>query len=116
MSSTVEVIVVGGAVSGLTFAHCLRKAGISYVVLERRDEVCFAGGASIGLMPHGLRILDQLDLCDQILRLTVPVHSSTSRLSNGQKFRTSRLPEEIEKRCVPGSFVLADALAVLLTP
>ena len=116
MSSTVEVIIVGGAVSGLTFAHCLRKAGISYVVLERGANICFPGGASIGLMPHGLRILDQLGLCDQILRLTAPVHSNISRLPNGQKFRESRLPEEIEKRSVSGTLVLADTLTILLTP
>ncbi|KIW80211.1 hypothetical protein Z517_06826 [Fonsecaea pedrosoi CBS 271.37] len=98
MSSKVEVIIVGGGVSGLTFSHCLRKAGLSYVVLEKGSEICFHGGASIGLMPHGLRILDQLGLCDQILSLTVPVATSTSRLSNGKKFRHSYLLAELEKR------------------
>ncbi|KIL83912.1 hypothetical protein FAVG1_12889 [Fusarium avenaceum] len=98
MSSKVEVIIVGGGVSWLTFAHCLRNAGISYVLLEKGAEICFRGGASIGLMPHGLRILDQLGVCDQILGLTAPMHTSVSRLPSGKKFRESRVPAEIAKR------------------
>ncbi|PTD06396.1 FAD-dependent monooxygenase ausM [Fusarium culmorum] len=98
MSSKVEVIIVGGGVSGLTFAHCLRNAGINYVLLEKGAEICFRGGASIGLMPHGLRILDQLGVCDQILGLTAPMHTSMSRLPSGKKFRESQVPAEIAKR------------------
>jgi FAD dependent monooxygenase len=100
MSSKVEVIIVGGGVSGLTFSHCLRNAGISYVLLEKGTEICFHGGASIGLMPHGLRILDQLGVCDDIIHFTAPMLKSMSRMPSGKKFRESRLPEEIAKRCV----------------
>ncbi|KAI0157184.1 FAD/NAD(P)-binding domain-containing protein [Hypoxylon sp. FL1284] len=55
-----RVIVVGAGVAGLTASHCLQKAGIDHVVLERRDEVAPAEGASIAMYPQGSRILHQL--------------------------------------------------------
>ncbi|THC93389.1 hypothetical protein EYZ11_007146 [Aspergillus tanneri] len=61
-SGPFKVIIIGGSIAGLTLAHCLDKAGIDYVVLEKRKEVTPQEGASILILPHGGRILDQLGI------------------------------------------------------
>lgn len=61
-----KVIIIGGSVTGLTLAHSLHKIGIDYVVLEKRDTVTPQEGASIGILPNGARILDQLGLYEAI--------------------------------------------------
>jgi ribulose 1,5-bisphosphate synthetase/thiazole synthase len=50
-----RVIISGGSVSGLTLALVLEKAGIDYLLLERR-EIAPQVGAGIGMHAHGGRI------------------------------------------------------------
>lgn len=47
-----KVIIVGGSIAGLTLAHCLSKAGIDYIVLEKRKHIAPQEGASIGILPQ----------------------------------------------------------------
>lgn len=68
-----RVIIVGGSVAGLTLAHCLSRANIEYVVLESRSEIAPQEGASIGILPNGGRILDQLGVFQGILDETEPI-------------------------------------------
>ncbi|KAL5339398.1 FAD/NAD(P)-binding domain-containing protein [Aspergillus crustosus] len=63
-----KVIIVGGSIAGLTLAHCLHRANIDHVVLEKRAEIAPQEGATIGLWPNGNRILDQLGLYDEVGR------------------------------------------------
>ncbi|KAL3452581.1 hypothetical protein BJX65DRAFT_293076 [Aspergillus insuetus] len=65
-SSNFRVIIVGGSVGGLTLAHCLYRAGIDYVVLEKGDQIAPEIGASIGIMPNGARVLAQLGLFEEL--------------------------------------------------
>ncbi|GKZ52023.1 hypothetical protein AbraIFM66951_009664, partial [Aspergillus brasiliensis] len=60
------VIIVGGSISGLTLAHCLHHANIPHIVLEKASDPAPQRGASIGIMPNGARILDQLGLWEKI--------------------------------------------------
>ncbi len=57
-------VILGGGVPGLTLAHCLEQAGMSYIIWEAGSEIAPAIGASIGasigILPYGIRILDQL--------------------------------------------------------
>ncbi|VUC24516.1 unnamed protein product [Clonostachys rosea] len=55
-----KVVIVGGGVGGLTLANMLEKFDIDYVILESHAEVAPQVGASIGMFPNGLRILDQI--------------------------------------------------------
>lgn len=55
-----NVLVVGGSVAGLAFANMLEQYGIEYTVIEKHDTIAPQLGASIGLLPHGSRILEQL--------------------------------------------------------
>ncbi|KAG7054522.1 hypothetical protein JMJ77_0007002 [Colletotrichum scovillei] len=57
---TFKIVIVGGSVAGLALANMLEKFDIDYVVLEAYPEIAPQVGASIGLLPNGLRILDQL--------------------------------------------------------
>ncbi|KPM42081.1 hypothetical protein AK830_g4464 [Neonectria ditissima] len=78
------VIIVGGSVSGLSLANMLEKAGIRFVLLEANDDIAPQVGASIGLQPNGLRILDQLGCADELISLVdMPLQNSYIRVSDG---------------------------------
>ncbi|KAI1471017.1 putative monooxygenase [Daldinia caldariorum] len=64
-----KVIIVGGGIAGLTLANMLEKFDLNYIILESHSEIAPQVGASIGLFPNGLRILDQLGCYEDILRL-----------------------------------------------
>lgn len=72
-SKKFKVVIIGGSIAGLTLAHCLSKLGIDYVVLEKRREVAPQEGASVGIMPNGGRILEQLGLFDNVERAIEPL-------------------------------------------
>ncbi|KAI0171961.1 FAD/NAD(P)-binding domain-containing protein [Hypoxylon sp. FL1284] len=67
-----RVIIVGGGPVGLTMAHTLSKAGIDFVVLERRPTIGEDRGASIIIHPHGLRVLSQVGLLDRLMSIGDP--------------------------------------------
>ena len=60
------VAIVGGGIAGLTLALALEKQGVRYVLFESQSSLAPDRGASVGLQPNGLRILDQLGLIDKI--------------------------------------------------
>ncbi|KAI9375099.1 hypothetical protein BJX61DRAFT_550158 [Aspergillus egyptiacus] len=73
MPSDFRVIIVGGSIAGLTLSHCLNAAGIDNVVLEKHGEITSHVGASIGVLPNGARILDQLGLFYKVEKLIEPL-------------------------------------------
>ncbi|EUC51246.1 hypothetical protein COCMIDRAFT_79568 [Bipolaris oryzae ATCC 44560] len=79
-----KVIIVGGSVAGLTLANLLQNLGIDYIVLEAYNDVAPQLGASIGLYPHGLRILDQVGCYEDISRLASPFSNITARDEDGE--------------------------------
>ncbi|KAF4966825.1 hypothetical protein FSARC_5540 [Fusarium sarcochroum] len=82
------VIIVGGSVAGLSLANMLEKVGIRYIVLEAYGEIAPQVGASIGLQPNGLRILDQLGCAEEILSLIdIPLNDSYIRRPDGSVIR-----------------------------
>ncbi|KAM3547598.1 hypothetical protein MY1884_009509 [Beauveria asiatica] len=64
------VAIVGGGIAGLTLALALERQNVSYVLLECASSLSPDKGASVGLQPNGLRILDQLGLLDEIEKHT----------------------------------------------
>jgi len=73
--SNFKAIIVGGGPVGLMAAHIFSKAGIDFVVLERRDTVMPDLGSSLALWPQTTRIMDQLDLGASL----EPIGNSVSR-------------------------------------
>ncbi|CAI6099804.1 unnamed protein product [Clonostachys chloroleuca] len=67
----VEVAIIGAGVAGLALANMLEQANISYLVLESYRTIAPPGAASIGLMPNGLRILDQLGVYEKLMEHAV---------------------------------------------
>ncbi|CAN9409034.1 unnamed protein product [Alternaria alternata] len=69
-----KVIIVGGSFSGLSLANMLERFDIDYVLLEGHSSIAPQLGASVGLLPTGLRILDQLGCYDEIEKTVGDAH------------------------------------------
>ncbi|CAG8894999.1 unnamed protein product [Penicillium egyptiacum] len=95
--SEFQVIIVGGSIGGLTLAHCLQRAGIDHVVLEKARNPAPQIGASIGVSPNGARVLDQLQLYDLVEEQIEQLSTATIRYPDGYSFKTS-FPKVISER------------------
>ncbi|KAK1461801.1 FAD binding domain-containing protein [Colletotrichum cuscutae] len=73
-----KVIIVGGSVSGLSLANMLERLNVDYTLLEAYPNIAPQVGASIGLLPNGFRILDQLDCFEPILEMVGEYHLKNS--------------------------------------
>ncbi|KAL1625883.1 hypothetical protein SLS56_007122 [Neofusicoccum ribis] len=69
MPPKLKVIIAGGSIAGLALANMLEKVGIDCVLLEAYSEIAPQVGASIGMWPYGLRILDQIGCYEPIRAL-----------------------------------------------
>ncbi|KAH8690634.1 hypothetical protein BGW36DRAFT_411451 [Talaromyces proteolyticus] len=86
-SKPFKVLIVGASVAGLSLALMLEKNGIEFVVLEAYPDIAPQIGASIGLLPNGLRILDQLGCYDAVMeKAEFPVTETVFRDSRGRPF------------------------------
>nr|ATJ44724.1 FAD dependent monooxygenase [Epichloe bromicola] len=88
MTGDFKVIIVGGSVAGLSLAHCLEKIGVSFVVLEKGNQIAPQLGASIGILPNGGRILDQLGIFHSIEDEIEPLESAMIRYPDGFSFKS----------------------------
>lgn len=71
--------------SGLSLANMLEKFDIEYILLEAHQEIAPQLGASMGLLPGGLRILDQLGCYDRIREMAGDCYYQPSiRLFDGK--------------------------------
>jgi 2-polyprenyl-6-methoxyphenol hydroxylase-like FAD-dependent oxidoreductase len=97
-----KVIIVGGSVSGLSLANMLEKFNIEYVLLEAHSQIAPQLGASMGLLPAGLRILDQLGCYDRVREIVGDCYYQPSlRLFNGKilgKEKPKSFSEQLEER------------------
>ncbi|KAJ5201507.1 uncharacterized protein N7498_006170 [Penicillium cinerascens] len=95
---TLNVVIVGGGIAGLTLAHCLLKNGINFVVLESRGEVHAQDGAALGMLPNGARILDQLGIFDDLIEGVQPLRKCYFWSEDGELIAEDDSPVEFEKR------------------
>ncbi|POS69780.1 FAD binding domain-containing protein [Diaporthe helianthi] len=78
------VLIAGGGIAGLTLANMLERIGVNYVILEGYSKIAPQVGASIGILPNGCRVLDQIGLYDEIRKLIdAPLFEQTFRTSDG---------------------------------
>ncbi|KAJ6506769.1 FAD binding domain-containing protein [Mycena sanguinolenta] len=61
-----KVLIAGGSIAGLVLANMLEQVGIDFLVLEAYPEIAPQVGASIGFLPNGCRILDQIGCYDGV--------------------------------------------------
>lgn len=95
-----KVIIVGGSITGLTLANMLERIGVDYVLLEAHSEIAPQVGASIGMWPYGLRILDQLG-CYEPIRALIdkPLERGVLVGPDGKPLLTTEnLSDHIEER------------------
>ncbi|KXH64060.1 hypothetical protein CSAL01_12789 [Colletotrichum salicis] len=78
-----RVVIVGGSIAGLSLANMLQANKIDFVVLEAHPNIAPQVGASIGLLPHGNRILEQLGVFERLMALSTPVDTFTFRNDSG---------------------------------
>lgn len=78
------VLIAGGGIAGLTLANMLEKVGVNYLILEGYREMAPQVGASIGILPNGCRVLDQIGIYDEIRSLIdAPLFETSLRSSEG---------------------------------
>ncbi|GME30195.1 putative FAD binding domain protein [Neofusicoccum parvum] len=97
MSSSFKVIIAGGSLVGLGLALCFERAGIDYVLLEK-GEIGPQLGASIGIHPHTIRILEQLGVWKDIEGVVTPLLYRQHFDENGKCFEDSKVLSEIKER------------------
>lgn len=95
-SSRFTVIIAGGSLVGLTTAVALQKAGIDYVLLEKR-EIAPHLGASVSIHPHTQRVMEQLGIWPEIKAAVVPLETRRHYDENGFLFEDSCILKEISK-------------------
>lgn len=96
--SKFKAIIVGGSIAGQTLALALDAANIDYVLLEAQPQFAPQLGASIGLWPNGLRILDQLGIYEEIAAIAEPLVAGYYRRPDGTAFAESELFTNVAKR------------------
>ncbi|KAH7304208.1 FAD binding domain protein [Stachybotrys elegans] len=80
-----RAIIIGSGVTGLIAAHTFHKAGINYDVYEKWQEAAPPLGASISVFPHCLRVLKQLGIAEEVLKLSTPfTDGASNRGPNGK--------------------------------
>lgn len=99
-----HVAILGGGIAGLTLALALERIGISFILWEARRSIAPETGAGIGLLPNGLRILDQLGILHKIESQTVPLKTWHHIDDNGKTIAIIDTPTEYYPY-VPGSRV-----------
>ena len=65
-----EILIVGAGIGGLTTALTLNASGIDSIVIERATELRPLG-VGINLLPHAVRVLEALELGDELARIGV---------------------------------------------
>lgn len=98
--SRLRVIIVGGSVAGLTLAHCLHHLDIDFVLLEAGREIAPEIGASIIINPSGARILDQLGIWDDAMKLMPPNKGTFTWSAEGNLLNKTSIGPLIRERYV----------------
>lgn len=91
-----KVLIAGGSLVGLGLAVAFERAGIEYELFEK-GEFATQLGASIGIHPHTIRILEQLGVWSDIEKQVVPLQSRNHYDGDGHCFEESHVLVHINK-------------------
>lgn len=85
---TFKVIIAGGSVAGLTLANALERAGVDFLLLEKRD-IAPNVGQSIFVLPCSALVLEQLGVNKTLDDGSVPIQTREHWDAEMNKFCTS---------------------------
>ncbi|KAM0338603.1 hypothetical protein ACHAPU_011259 [Fusarium lateritium] len=94
-SKNCKILIAGGGIAGLTLANMLETFEIDYLLLESHNEITPHVGASIGLLPNGLRILDQIGCYEPIRKFLMPKSNFHINDQNGRSI--FHLPDFLQR-------------------
>lgn len=83
-----KVIIAGGSVAGLTLANALERAGIDFLLLEKRD-IAPNVGQSILVLPCSALVFEQLGINKTLDDVCVPLRTREHWDAQMNKFCTS---------------------------
>lgn len=92
-----RMLIAGGSVSGLVLANALEKASIDYLVLEKR-EIAPNLGASISVLCHTAKVLEQLGIWQKVLSKTLPLLDREHFDENGGLFEDTAVLKLLAER------------------
>ncbi|KAH6645371.1 hypothetical protein BKA67DRAFT_526716 [Truncatella angustata] len=101
-----RVVIIGSGVTGLVASNCLQIAGIDHVVLEKRDDVAPPEGASIGMYPHGARVLHQIGALKGVLAACTATDRWFYRGAEGEMLMNNGFFRHVEKNFGVGYILL----------
>jgi 2-polyprenyl-6-methoxyphenol hydroxylase-like FAD-dependent oxidoreductase len=78
-----DVAIIGAGIGGLTLALSLHAAGIACRVYEATPDIKPLG-VGINILPHAVRVLDQLGLLDALAKIGVETRESAFYNAHGQ--------------------------------
>lgn len=84
-----RVVIVGSSVSGLTLGHCLHKAGIDFIILEKHHNITIEVGATIVIGANGALTLDQLGLQEALEEKSSSIDENDFRFGKSAKLMGS---------------------------
>lgn len=96
-SRTFRVIIAGGSVTGLTLANALERAGIDYLLLEKR-VVAPNIGQSILVLPCSALIFEQLGISKTLEDVCVPLKTREYWDANMNLFCSTDEPRLLHKK------------------
>ena len=79
-----EVAIIGAGVGGLTLALSLHHAGIKNIHLYESSDQVSELGVGINILPHAMRIMDQLGLLEELLAVSVETSDLKYYTQKGQ--------------------------------
>lgn len=111
----IKVLIIGCGVAGPVLANFLKRKGYTPIVFEKVSKLGDAG-ASLMLMPNGLKVLGLVGILDEIRRDSIDLQAFVDTTSSGETLGISDIPTTFEEKYgTPGLGVKRTELNLKLT-
>ncbi|KAK5034539.1 hypothetical protein LTS07_003460 [Exophiala sideris] len=97
MSTRVAVLIIGCGIAGPVLANFLKRKGYDPIVFEKVSKLGDAG-ASLMLMPNGLKVLNLVGVADQVEEASTPLEGFLDQTSTGELLGLSDLPRSFRSK------------------